>query len=205
MPRPRITGRLVFDPASTSAAAQRWRADPDVQLAFERVANPLIPYRSSNRKIWLRPGNASSEVSLADMGYMFELAFGDVGVWPRQATTEIGIGWWGIGSQQSVTDSAVFHDLLWRLQPDLVIEIGTWCGGSTVFLAKSMIEYNPNATIHTFDLIHPEHRCACPAPLTPSQLVPALNFLTAHDARMIPARPSGGSANSCPAASGTIR
>ena len=52
---------------------------------------------------------------------------------------------------QSVTDSATLHELLWSVQPALFIEIGTFCGGSAIFFARTMQGYNPKARVITID------------------------------------------------------
>ena len=41
---------------------------------------------------------------------------------------------------------------MWRKKVDLVIEIGTMCGGSAIFYAKTMMDYNPAARVVTFDV-----------------------------------------------------
>lgn len=42
-------------------------------------------------------------------------------------------------------------DMLWRLRPDLFIELGTSGGGSAAFWAHVMAQYNPNAKVLTMD------------------------------------------------------
>ena len=93
----RVTGLLGYEPTDTSKEATAWRADPFVKLAYERLRRPLVPYRHANRQILLEPGNLSSVVSLADMGRTFELALGDMGIAPRQASTPNGVAWFGVG------------------------------------------------------------------------------------------------------------
>ena len=58
----------------------------------------------------------------------------------------------GVASGQSVTDSHTIHELLFRLKPDLIIELGTFCGGSAVQMAIAQQMYNPAATLITFDV-----------------------------------------------------
>lgn len=41
--------------------------------------------------------------------------------------------------------------MLWRIQPDLVIELGTSGGGSSNFFGHIMEQYNPRAKILTMD------------------------------------------------------
>jgi len=57
----------------------------------------------------------------------------------------------GVSMQQNPNDALVLGDLLWRLQPDLLIELGTSGGGSAVFFAHIMARYNPQARVLTMD------------------------------------------------------
>eukprot|EP00978_Attheya_sp_CCMP212_P037396 scaffold175787_cov51-Attheya_sp.AAC.1 len=57
----------------------------------------------------------------------------------------------GISFQQDPADAFVIGDLLWRLQPDLVIELGTSGGGSAFYYSHIMQEYNPKARLLTID------------------------------------------------------
>ena len=45
--------------------------------------------------------------------------------------------WLGVPLQQDPSDAFAIADLLWRLQPDLVIELGTSGGGSAAFYAQA--------------------------------------------------------------------
>ncbi|CAK0899233.1 unnamed protein product [Prorocentrum cordatum] len=53
----------------------------------------------------------------------------------------------GVSNQQDPADAFVIMDMLGRVQPDLVIELGTAGGGSAFFYARIMREYNPSARI----------------------------------------------------------
>jgi cephalosporin hydroxylase len=59
--------------------------------------------------------------------------------------------WLGVSLQQDPSDAFAIADLLWRLRPDLVIELGTSGGGSAAFYGHVMKEYNPNARLLTID------------------------------------------------------
>jgi len=60
----------------------------------------------------------------------------------------------GVALQQDPNDAFVIADMLWRVQPDLVIELGTSGGGSAHFFAHIMEAYNPNAKVIDFNSIH---------------------------------------------------
>jgi cephalosporin hydroxylase len=57
----------------------------------------------------------------------------------------------GVSNQQDPSDAVVIGDMLWRVQPDLVIELGTSGGGSAFYYSHIMERYNPSARILTID------------------------------------------------------
>lgn len=57
----------------------------------------------------------------------------------------------GVSLQQDPNDAFALMDLLWRLKPDLLIELGTNGGGSAFFYAFIMRAYNPAAKVITID------------------------------------------------------
>ncbi len=57
----------------------------------------------------------------------------------------------GIPAVKCPFDYVLYQMLLWEVKPDLVIEIGTYQGGSTLYLAD-LLEANGNGIIHTIDL-----------------------------------------------------
>lgn len=57
----------------------------------------------------------------------------------------------GVSMQQDPSDAFALMDLIWRLKPDLIIELGTAGGGSAFFYGIIMTAYNPNAHIITLD------------------------------------------------------
>lgn len=87
---------------------------------------------------------------MSDLAMAFELALGPMNN-ERLLEAGIGVPLLGVHTQQSVTDLWTMQALLYRVKPDLLIEIGTMCGGSALFFARTMMGYNPNATVITFD------------------------------------------------------
>jgi cephalosporin hydroxylase len=59
--------------------------------------------------------------------------------------------WFGVGIQQNPTDAFALQQTIWDLKPDLLIEIGTNTGGSAIFYASIMREYNDDAMVMTID------------------------------------------------------
>ena len=59
------------------------------------------------------------------------------------------MSWLGVSMQQTPNDAFVIADMLWRIRPDLVIELGTSGGGSAHFFAHVMEQYNPKARTAT--------------------------------------------------------
>lgn len=57
----------------------------------------------------------------------------------------------GVPLQQDPNDAFAIMDLIWRLKPDLMIELGTAGGGSAFFYAFIMTAYNKDAKVITID------------------------------------------------------
>eukprot|EP00966_Prymnesium_polylepis_P250528 5793392-Prymnesium_polylepis.1 len=53
----------------------------------------------------------------------------------------------GIALQQDPLDAFAIGDLLWRVRPQLLIELGTAGGGSAFFYASMMRQYDPTASV----------------------------------------------------------
>lgn len=56
-----------------------------------------------------------------------------------------------VGMQQDPSDAFAIADLLWRVRPRLLIELGTSGGGSAVYYARTMLGYDPHAQVLTMD------------------------------------------------------
>ncbi|KAL1528247.1 hypothetical protein AB1Y20_009605 [Prymnesium parvum] len=145
-------GSLAFRPTDRSADAEAWRSDPDVARAWLHLRHPsaATAFRHPNRTVALVPGEPDRTISLAQLALAFELGLGPLSL-RKTIDAGIGVRTFGVYSQQSVTDIASLHELLWSVQPDLLIEIGTFCGGSAVFFARTMESYNRNAKVITID------------------------------------------------------
>ena len=168
---PAVATSLAYNLQDRSTKAVEWRSSPVVRAALDWLAGlPTHPaafrFPGVNVKI-LVLGNTSGEPALGDLterrlplqqlALGFELAQGSVGL-PQLLPAGFGSGWFGVDTQQDAVDAASLHKLLWREQPDLLIELGTWCGGSAIFFAKTMMMYNPSARVITVDLVSPEQR-----------------------------------------------
>ena len=154
MPARDNTGlKLVYAEDDLSVRAQRWRGDPDVKLALTQWKSVLAGnvYRWPERRVTLTPGNSSHSVSMSELAAAFELGLGPTSI-PRQLDAGIGVKVFGVGTQQSVVDIAIMHELLWRTRPRVLVELGTMCGGSTIFFANTMRAYGSQAVVITFDV-----------------------------------------------------
>jgi cephalosporin hydroxylase len=139
-----------------SEDAAVWRNSSLVQWAmrhwaYETTGEYACAYRHRNRFMLANPFQKASAVSVADLARLFDVSLGPMGL-PPLVEAAVGVDWFGVDTQMSVIDSQTLHSILWRLQIDLVIEIGTMCGGSAIFYAKTMAGYNPRAKVATFDV-----------------------------------------------------
>ena len=85
-------------------------------------------------------------LAVDDILYGYEHWAENIGIGMHSTTT-----FQGIALQQDPLDSFAIADLLWRVRPRLLIELGTSGGGSTLFFAKIMASYDPQAHVLTFD------------------------------------------------------
>eukprot|EP00929_Paragymnodinium_shiwhaense_P088084 TRINITY_DN48292_c0_g1_i1.p1 TRINITY_DN48292_c0_g1~~TRINITY_DN48292_c0_g1_i1.p1 ORF type:complete len:356 (-),score=34.80 TRINITY_DN48292_c0_g1_i1:93-1160(-) len=79
-----------------------------------------------------------------DILYGYDLMFENLAMFAHTS-------WFGVASQQDPSDAFALSSLLWRVQPDLLIELGTNTGGGAIFYATVMREYNPNSLVLTID------------------------------------------------------
>ncbi|HCY14482.1 MAG: hypothetical protein A2Z93_08530 [Curvibacter sp. GWA2_64_110] len=63
------------------------------------------------------------------------------------------IDWMGIPTRKLVTDVWVYQEIIFETKPDLIIEIGSLCGGSTLFFAQ-MLELIGNGEVLSIDISH---------------------------------------------------
>uniref|UniRef100_A0A7S0P3H3 Rhamnosyl O-methyltransferase n=1 Tax=Calcidiscus leptoporus TaxID=127549 RepID=A0A7S0P3H3_9EUKA len=150
----------VFAAEDNSEEARQWRNRSSVQFALQQMAyeysgNYSAAWRYKDR--WMVTPDGRSWISLHDVATLFEIALGPMGL-HAQAAAAVGVEWFGVDTQQSVTDSQMLHSLLWRLRVDLVVELGTMCGGSAIFYAKTMMAYNPRAKVLTYDVALEQQR-----------------------------------------------
>ncbi|UJR24299.1 hypothetical protein I4U23_027266 [Adineta vaga] len=59
--------------------------------------------------------------------------------------------WLGVQFQSSPHDAIVFQQLIWKIKPDLIIDLGTNVGGSAVFFASIMSFYSDVGIVLTID------------------------------------------------------
>jgi cephalosporin hydroxylase len=75
----------------------------------------------------------------------FQEVYYDSQVW---VTTK----WLGVPSEQAPTDNWNMQQLIVELQPDYIIETGTWYGGTTLFYAEVLSYVNPQGKVITIDI-----------------------------------------------------
>lgn len=71
--------------------------------------------------------------------------------------TWCGTVWKGINVLKAPTDMWIYQEIIERWKPDLIIETGTYRGGSAVFLDDMCKLMNPNGKVISIDT-EPEHR-----------------------------------------------
>lgn len=61
----------------------------------------------------------------------FHRLFYDTGAWNR-------VSWRGVPTQKCPLDLWIYQELIWRLRPATIVEIGLFMGGTTLFLADML-------------------------------------------------------------------
>jgi cephalosporin hydroxylase len=97
-------------------------------------------------------------ITVAQAAEAFELMMAPLGGQPQ--TIGEGSVWNGVDTLIGPVDAAMFSTLLWEHQPDLLIEIGTECGGSAIFFASLMRQYSTSAVVITYDVMPTWRRCS---------------------------------------------
>ena len=125
------TANTVYDP----------KEDAALQKNAKRYARSPVP-------------KGSWKVRVADNKWvtMDEVAFA-YDVWFEENQRFSYMSWMGVYIQQDPIDAFAIQDMLWRVKPDLIVEIGTNTGGGAIFYATIMKAYNPNGKIVTLDVV----------------------------------------------------
>lgn len=131
------------------AGLTRWRARTlktlENQCALKSIMDPDAPCAKPTRSSVINFGRFDvADTTFDALAKAYEAYF-------QKTQTFSTTRWLGVQLQQDPSDAFVIADLLWRLQPDLVIELGTSGGGSAAFFGHVMHEYNPDAKLLTFD------------------------------------------------------
>ena len=130
-----------YKSSDQSAAAMAWRNLSSVSWALQWLDDSLhrgdaqyTAYRHPQRQLLLHQAFDDAKVSVRDLALGFEIALGPMNL-RKLVDAGMGVPMHGVYTQQSVTDVATLHRLLWRAKPSLVVEVGTMCGGSAIFYA----------------------------------------------------------------------
>jgi cephalosporin hydroxylase len=130
----------------TAKITKRTRYDPVNDSKYVKTGNDR--YFNS---LWAPKPSLEIQVSDGRWISMGELTWA-YDAWYEEYSAFSATQWMGVLMQQDPQDMLAIHDMVWRVKPDLIIEIGTNTGGSAVFLSTITRAYNPNAKIVTVDI-----------------------------------------------------
>ena len=124
--------------------------DPKEDVALLETHKKQFP---NNRYGWSPVPKGSWKVRVGPNKFitMDEVAFA-YDVWFEENQVFQYTSWMGVFIQQDPSDAFAIQDMLWRVKPDLIIEIGSNTGGGAIFYATIMRAYNPNGKIVTLDV-----------------------------------------------------
>ena len=91
--------------------------------------------------------NNGKEILIDDILYGYDLLF-------EKENRFSSASWLGVQNQQDPSDAFLIQMILYKIKPDLIIDIGTNTGGSSIFFASIMNYYNKNGKIITIDPKH---------------------------------------------------
>lgn len=102
-----------------------------------------------------------------DILFGYDLIFEDLQLYRRGR-------WQGLPMFQNPGDLLAISDLLWRIQPELLVEIGSGYGGSTIFYKGLMRDYNEQAVLVSID-DNPPYQTMLDHPLGKSPMLQLLH------------------------------
>ena len=138
----------VFNLERVASKTPRTRYDPanDQKLinpnakGLQRYAQSPVP--KGSWEVQLGPNKV---ITLDDIAFGYD-------IWYDQNQIFQYTSWMGVYCQQDPSDAFAIGDMLWRVKPDLIIEIGSNTGGGAIFYSTFMKAYNPNGKIVTLDV-----------------------------------------------------
>jgi cephalosporin hydroxylase len=60
--------------------------------------------------------------------------------------------WLGVEVRQYANDLLIYHDIIWQVKPDVIVESGTFAGGLTLYLSSVLQYANPKGRIISVDI-----------------------------------------------------
>ena len=162
-------GPLHAPPKCATNATAIQKLTTLIHTMQQKYGDARAVYGSKSRPA-IRINRGHNLLSEDDIGAAIELMLSPVSKQNRGLGGE-GSRWFGVDTLQNPVDAAVIADMLWMVKPEFVLEIGTECGGSSVFLAQMLkLIHGPagrRAQVLTYD-VQPIHRrfCSVPNPAT---------------------------------------
>jgi cephalosporin hydroxylase len=109
---------------------------------------------TSLRRLWSRAIRPLRQRAAGQIGKSFHQVWYDSGVWQSS------VHWQGARILKNPFDMWIYQELIHRTRPDLIIETGTFSGGSALFFAH-MLDLNGHGRVVTVDVspndVLPEH------------------------------------------------
>lgn len=125
------TDNTIYDPSQDAALTSK---------SLSRYARSPVPKGS-----WRVRVGRDKWVTMDEVCFAYDVWFEENQVFQYAS-------WMGVFVQQDPMDAFAIQDMLWRVKPDLIIEIGTNTGGGAIFYATIMKAYNPSGKIVTLDV-----------------------------------------------------
>jgi len=109
---------------------------------FDKLTSQFDKMSPQMRKIAPQLHEFSSLSNIADL---FQIKFYNSGVWATMR-------WLGVPLLQNPADNQEMQEVLFDIKPDVIIEAGTYAGGTALYYATIMDQFKPECKIFTIDI-----------------------------------------------------
>jgi cephalosporin hydroxylase len=141
-----LIGSKPINKFSSSTEMKQLRPIDEIQKSFLKEHNSLTTIAKISDTLHgnLTVKSQGRELTVDEIIFGYQIIF-------EKASLFTYTNFLGVSLQQDPSDAFALMDLIWRLKPDLLIELGTAGGGSAFFYAMIMTAYNPEAHVITMD------------------------------------------------------
>lgn len=152
--------------AAASAGAPPWEVSPEEEMAARYVAenDEQLPPQLQREFLWfasarypsdrLVPFSARKQASILEE-CRHTVRATQFAKWGSNG--RVGVHWKGVRSLKDPWDLVLYQMLLWELRPATIVELGSFEGGTAIWLADVARAYGITTSIVSIDIVRPDH------------------------------------------------